>query len=153
MGRTDLAREHRAAVDADLDRQRRIVLNDLAQCEQHPLLILAYDPWSAGAQPDLGAVGGDVGVQEADVVAFGRVLDESHELIESLGGGVRPLFGNQLIEPPELKERDRRGPVLRRGMSAQQMRADCRRQAVRDRLVRWPPRRLGGCREIDRGAT
>ena len=83
VGRSDRRGEHRAPADAGLHRQRRLGLDDVPQRQQQPLLVLADHPRHAGAQPDLAAVGGDVGIEEADLVAIGRLLHEPDELIEA----------------------------------------------------------------------
>ena len=85
----DVAREHRAAVDAHPHGERQVGLDDLPQRQQHPLLVVADDARGAGTQPDLCAVRGDVRVEEGDLVALARLLNEPHELVQPARRGLR----------------------------------------------------------------
>ena len=121
--RSDRRGEHRAPADAGLHRQGRLGFDDVPQRQQQPLLVLADHPRNAGAQPDLAAIGGDVGIEEADFVAIGRLLHEPDELIEAPRRRHGPLSGDQLVEAPETDERNSSRSVLGRDRSLQEMRS------------------------------
>ena len=130
-----LAGEHRPAVDADLHGQRWIGLDDLPQGKEHPFLVVPDHARRADAQANLAAVGGDVGIEEADLVALARVLDDRDEPVEPVSSRVNAVIGDDPVELAELQEGNRRRPVLGSGVAPEQMLADDRRQTARDRIL------------------
>ena len=68
--------------------KRELGIDDLAQREQHPLLVVARDLRCAGGQNDLPAVGVDVRAEERDVLLLGGFLDDADEPVQRVGGRV-----------------------------------------------------------------
>ncbi len=150
VGGPELTSEHRAPIDPGPDRERQLGLHDLPQREEHALLVVAHHPRGSGAEPDLGPVGRDVRVEEADLVTLGCVLDYPHELIHAPSRCGDPVGRDDGVEAAELKEGDDRGPVLGRHVASEEVGADGTRQARGDRLGRRL-RRLGRAAPRARG--
>ena len=158
--RPNLSCEHRAAVDANLDGQRRVGLDDLPQGQEHPLFVVADDPRRAGAQADLAAVGRDVRIEEANFVAVACVLDDADEPVEPVSSLRGPVGGDHSVELAELKERDRRRPVFGSGVATEHVLSHDRGEAVGDHIVarrgeilaRRPFGRRRSAREKDPGS-
>jgi hypothetical protein len=142
IGWPDLAGEHVTAVDPDADRQPWRGLHHLAQREQHAFLVVPDRPRRAGAHAQLPPIGGDIGVEEADLVAVGRVLDEAHDLVEALGGGARTVLVDEVVESAELEEGDRRASMLGDSGRGQQVRTQSGGKTRGQCFIRWPRRRL-----------
>ncbi len=77
VGGPDLADEDRSPVDADPDGERAVVVHDLADRQQHAVLVVARGRRGAGGEDDLAAVPVGVGGQEGDLLALDRALDVS----------------------------------------------------------------------------
>ena len=82
------------------------------------------DPRSAGAQSDLDAVAGDVGIEEADVVSLDGRLDEADDLVEPPRGELESLRRDRSSSPPKWRKAIARRAMFGRRRSAAQMRAD-----------------------------
>ena len=99
--------KHRALVHADPDADRRIVVEDPAKGQQHPLLVVADRPRRAGREDQLPAVDIDIGAEETHAVLVHGGLCDGDELVQIVGdrGGI--LRTEQRIGAVEVDERDR----------------------------------------------
>ena len=118
-GGSDVAREHVPRVDTDLERQRRLPLDDLPQRKQHLLLVLTRSDWRACGEDDLPAVGVDIGSEEATPrgsIASWTMRTNSSRLAAAASG--EHTTGR--VQPGEVQEHDRHPAVLRSPLGAAQ---------------------------------
>ena len=132
VGGADVAGEHRAAVDADLHRQRQLGVEDAPHREQHALLVVARDLGRAGGEYQLAAVAVEVGGEQRHVLRFGGHLHHVHQLVQRVRGGIDALLGDQCVDALVAQEGDRHRPVFRRAGAREHVAAHRRRQAVRE---------------------
>ena len=130
--RADLAREHAPAVDAHGDRQPRARVDDRADGEEHPVLVLADRLRRARDENDPAAVAVDVALEEGHAVLARRALHGADELVHGRRGGVEAVLGEHAGEPVEAQERDRRLAVLRLDRACADGRAHRHRDAERE---------------------
>ena len=137
--RTDVAREHGTAMDADPDGKRQLARDDLREREQHPLFVVASDLRCTAGQDELAAVRIDVGGEERHALLLDRGLDESHQSMQGFGRRLRTALVDQRVGTLEADECNRDRTMLGRSAAAQHVRANRGRQAAHQRLRghRW----------------
>ncbi len=134
--RSDVASEHRTTVDPDANWHREFGIDDLAQREQHALLVVAGDPRRTRGQYQLATIRIDIGAEECDFLFIGSGLDNAYKALQRLGGSIQANAFDQRVCSFEADERNRHGAMFRHAAAGQHMRANRRRQALRDRLIR-----------------
>ena len=112
--RTDVAGEHRAAVDPDAHGDREVGFYDAPRRREHPLLLVPADRGRAGREQELAAVRVDVGCEECDVVRCAGLRDGGDERVERDGSLVGALVGEKRVEAAEVHECNRHDPMLGR---------------------------------------
>ena len=120
--RPEVAGEDLAGVHADPHRHEPVLLHDLAQGPEHPLLVVARARRRAGGQQGLDARLADVGLVEGDLVAQRGFLDRAHPLIEGVTERVRPDLLEQAVRVHHVDEGGRDGPVFRLALAQQDVR-------------------------------
>ena len=104
--RAHLAREDATLAHADVDRERKALVQDRTHGSEHPLLVVAERLRRARDQDDPSAVSIDIAFEERHSVRVGAGLDDPHEAVE--GGSCRlgPFGRDHVIRPSEPDERD-----------------------------------------------
>ena len=108
----DLAGEDRTTVDPRAQCEADVEPDDLAEREEHELLVVAGAAGRAEAQVELAAIGAEVGRLQADVAIVDRRLHAHRQRMQSLGGLARAVLGDHAVEPAVLEERDGGRAVL-----------------------------------------
>ena len=141
--RSDVAREHGAAVHADLHGQRPAAVEDLPEREQHAPVVVVRGDRCAGGQEQLAAVRVHVRAEQADAVPRACVGGPGDELIERVRDGLRTGPLHQAVDAAEAEEGDRHQPVLRCAGAGPQMRSELRRERRLQAIARRVPGSLG----------
>ncbi len=139
----DVTAEDAAAVDADPQAEPARLRGDLAQREQHPLLVVADHARRAGGERDLAAVRVDVGLQEADLELVAGGPDVRDELVDRVGDRLEALRGEQRVDAVEAQERGRDHAVLGLRLAAGDVCAHLAREELLDRRLRRADGELG----------
>ena len=104
--RADLAREDAALAHADVDRERKALVQDRPHGSEHPLLVVAERLGRARDQDDPPTVSIDVAFEERHSVRVGAGLDDPHEAVERRSGRLGPFGRDHVVRPSEADERD-----------------------------------------------
>ncbi len=132
----DLTGEHVAAVDADLDGELRVGVDDAPHGAQHASVVVVLGGGNTGGEDQLAAVLVEVGGEQRDARLVDRRLGDRHDLVERGRHAVGPGRFQQRIDTLELDESDRCDTMLGLGRTCRQVVAEHDWDAGCERLGR-----------------